>query len=79
MHFAGTSMDGQRLTSSAVTATTNNLAITAYAPATCHVVDKDNVFAYPFEYIPQLLIIGRYSGVTFPSSEIFFRYIFERG
>jgi hypothetical protein len=33
--------------------------------ATYHTVDMDNIYCYPFEHIPHLLITGRYSGAHY--------------
>jgi len=67
------------LTYSAAAAKHQDNTVIVYKVATYHTVDKDNIYCYPFEDIPHLLIIDRYSGAILPRNEIVYRHIFERG
>jgi hypothetical protein len=40
---------------------------------------KDADYHYPFEYLPHLLLTGRYSGSTLPCNEMVFRNVFPTG
>ncbi len=69
----------KQITYAAAAAKHQDNTINFYKAATFHTADKDNIYCYPFEDIPHLLINGRYSGDTLPKNEIVFRHIFERG
>ena len=53
-----------QLTYAAAAANYQDHTVAVYKPATFHKVDRDNSYAFPYEDIPHLQIIGRYSGGT---------------
>jgi len=69
----------KQLTYAAATVKYEDQTFAAYEPATFHKADKDNSYPFPYEDIPHLVMIGRYSGATLPRNEIVFMHIFQHG
>jgi hypothetical protein len=60
------------MTYAAAAATQKDQAIIIYKLASFYTVDRDNIYPYPFEDIPHMLITCRYSGATLQKNEIVF-------